>query len=213
MLLVPEAVVHPSFQMSFAATLALIATYERGMPWAIAAAPSTALAARVALWGAREVVLAVLASLVAGFATMPYAAYHFHRLAPYGVRRQPAGDARHLRGVDAGRACWRCWRCRSDSTGRCWQLMGVGIDWMVVVARGSRGCPARSATFRRSAAVRLLLGTAGLIVLCLLRIAAAVCRRRVRIGRLRRGADGAAARRADLRRRATSSRCVAATVA
>src|SRR6266404_9260366 len=32
MLIVPEAVIHPSFQMSFAATLALIATYERGIP-------------------------------------------------------------------------------------------------------------------------------------------------------------------------------------
>ena len=27
----------------------------------------------------------MLASLVAGLATTPYAAYHFHRLAPYGV--------------------------------------------------------------------------------------------------------------------------------
>jgi competence protein ComEC len=33
LLLAPEAVVHPSFQMSFAATLALIAAYERGIPW------------------------------------------------------------------------------------------------------------------------------------------------------------------------------------
>ena len=33
MLFAPEAVVHPSFQMSFAATLALIAAYERGLPW------------------------------------------------------------------------------------------------------------------------------------------------------------------------------------
>ena len=29
----PEAVVHPSFQMSFAATLALVAAYARGVPW------------------------------------------------------------------------------------------------------------------------------------------------------------------------------------
>ncbi len=28
----PESIVHPSFQMSFAATLALIAVYERGLP-------------------------------------------------------------------------------------------------------------------------------------------------------------------------------------
>ena len=34
--------------------------------------------------GARSSAL-ILASLVAGLATTPYAAYHFHRLAPYGV--------------------------------------------------------------------------------------------------------------------------------
>jgi competence protein ComEC len=49
MLLAPEAVVHPSFQMSFAATLALIAAYERGIPW-MAAGADTSLGARVALW-------------------------------------------------------------------------------------------------------------------------------------------------------------------
>src|SRR5213079_3639413 len=33
LIFLPEAVVHPSFQMSFAATLALISAYERGIPW------------------------------------------------------------------------------------------------------------------------------------------------------------------------------------
>ena len=55
LLLAPESVVHPSFQMSFAATLALIAAYERGLPWMVAGA-DTSMGARVALWGGREVV-------------------------------------------------------------------------------------------------------------------------------------------------------------
>src|SRR6516162_4481504 len=33
LLLAPEAIVHPSFQMSFAATLALVAGYQQGLPW------------------------------------------------------------------------------------------------------------------------------------------------------------------------------------
>ena len=33
MILAPQAVVHPSFQMSFAATLALVAVYQNGLPW------------------------------------------------------------------------------------------------------------------------------------------------------------------------------------
>ena len=37
LLFAPEAVVHPSFQMSFAATLALVAGYARGVPWGRAA--------------------------------------------------------------------------------------------------------------------------------------------------------------------------------
>ena len=53
LLIAPEAVVHPSFQMSFAATLALVAAYERGLPWTTAGA-DTALGSRIALWGGRR---------------------------------------------------------------------------------------------------------------------------------------------------------------
>ena len=69
LLIAPQSVVHPSFQMSFAATLALVAAYERGLPWS-ANADST-VGARVALWGGREIAGLVLASLVAGLATTP----------------------------------------------------------------------------------------------------------------------------------------------
>jgi len=50
LLVAPQAVVHPSFQMSFAATLALVAAYERGLPW-FSTFPDTPMATRVALWG------------------------------------------------------------------------------------------------------------------------------------------------------------------
>src|SRR5262249_47094417 len=55
MLLVPEAVIHPSFQMSFAATLGLISAYQRGIPWMRSGA-DTSRGARIALWGGRETV-------------------------------------------------------------------------------------------------------------------------------------------------------------
>ena len=42
LLLAPEAVVHPSFQMSFAATLALVAGYQHGLPWMSQGARHTA---------------------------------------------------------------------------------------------------------------------------------------------------------------------------
>jgi competence protein ComEC len=80
----PQAVVHPSFQMSFAATLALVAGYEKGSV-KLRAGTNSSLGARAALWGVNEIVGLTLASLLAGLATTPYAAYHFHRIAPYGV--------------------------------------------------------------------------------------------------------------------------------
>jgi len=48
LLLAPEALVHPSFQMSFAATLALVAGYQQGLPWMTAGA-DTPLGAHRAL--------------------------------------------------------------------------------------------------------------------------------------------------------------------
>jgi competence protein ComEC len=41
LLLAPQSVTHPSFQMSFAATLALIAAYQRGLPWMSAGADTS----------------------------------------------------------------------------------------------------------------------------------------------------------------------------
>jgi competence protein ComEC len=79
--LAPEALVHPSFQMSFAATLGLVALVQIGMP-RLFASPDNSATARVALRGGREIMTLALASLVAGLATTPYAAFHFHRVTP-----------------------------------------------------------------------------------------------------------------------------------
>jgi len=167
MLIVPEAVVHPSFQMSFAATLALIATYERGIPWA-AAAPDTPLAARIALWGVREIIVLVIASLVAGLATTPYAAYHFHRMAPYGVianlLSMPLISAISM---PAGLLALLAMPFGLD--GPLWRLMGVGIDWMVAVALWVANLPGAVGHVPAFGAGALLFATAGLIVICLLR--------------------------------------------
>ena len=51
--LAPEALVHPSFQMSFAATLGLVALVQIGMP-RLFASPDNSATAQVALWGGRE---------------------------------------------------------------------------------------------------------------------------------------------------------------
>jgi competence protein ComEC len=167
LLLAPEAVVHPSFQMSFAATLALVAVYERGLPWMVAGA-DTPLGARIALWGGREILALLLASVVAGLATTLYASYHFHRLAPYGtlanllampmvsIVAMPAG----LLGLVA---------LPFGFDGPLWRLMGVGIDWMIAVALWVASLPGAVGRIAAFGAGPLLAGTAGLVLICLLR--------------------------------------------
>ncbi len=167
MLVVPEAVVHPSFQMSFAATLALVAAYERGLPWATADA-DTSLGARVALWGGREVAALLLASLVAGLATMPYAAYHFHRLAPYGVLANLlAMPIVSVWVMPAGLLALLALPFGFDAP--LWRLMGGGIAWMIEVALFVANLPGAVGRMAAFGAGPLLLCTAGLVVLGLLR--------------------------------------------
>jgi ComEC/Rec2-related protein len=135
----PEALVHPSFQMSFAATLGLVALVQIGMP-RLFATPDHTASARAALWGGRELTMLLLASLVAGLATMPYAAFHFHRVTPYGVLANlaampvvsavvmPAG----LLGLVA---------MPFGFDGLFWAIMGVGIDWMISVTQWVAALP------------------------------------------------------------------------
>jgi competence protein ComEC len=167
MIATPEAVVHPSFQMSFAATLALVATYERGLPW-IAAGGRTSLGARVALWGGREVAALALASLVAGLATMPFAAYHFHRLAPYGVVANLLAMP-VVSGFVMPVGLLALVALPFGFDGPLWRLMGLGIDWMTTVALWTAGLPGAVGRIAAFGAVPLLLATLGLIVICLLR--------------------------------------------
>jgi competence protein ComEC len=107
-------------------------------------------------------------SLFAGFATTPYAAYHFHRLAPYGVLANllampivsawvmPAGIVALIAmpfGFDAP----------------VWRLMGGGIEWMDAVALWVASLPGAVGRMAAFGTGPLLLATAGLILACLLR--------------------------------------------
>ncbi|MGE4281290.1 MAG: ComEC/Rec2 family competence protein [Magnetospirillum sp.] len=82
LLLSPEALIGPSFQMSFAAVVALIASYEK------LSGPLAAWGANHRDWHHRVALYAiglVLSSLVAGSATALYGAYHFNRFAPFSL--------------------------------------------------------------------------------------------------------------------------------
>src|SRR6266481_4091853 len=165
LLLAPEAIVHPSFQMSFAATLALVAGYQQGLPW-MSKGGDTPLAAKIALWGGREIAGLLLVSLLAGTATIPYIAYHFHRISPYGVlanlMAMPVVSAWVMPAGILGLI-----RMPLGFDGLWWRMMGLGIDWMTAVALWVRRFPGALGRMAAFGTGPLLLCTAGLAVLCL----------------------------------------------
>jgi competence protein ComEC len=165
LLFAPEAVVHPSFQMSFAATLALIAGYERGIPWARAVA-DTSRGARAALWGVREMLSLVIASLLAGLATTPYAAFHFHRVAPYGVLANLLAMP-IVSGWVMPMGILGVVTIPFGFDGLFWRQMGYGIQWMDLVALWVAGLPGAFGRVASFGTGPLLLATAGLLLICL----------------------------------------------
>jgi competence protein ComEC len=167
MLFAPESVVHPSFQMSFAATLALVAGYQQGMTWMTAGA-DTPLGARIALWGVAWIVGSLVVSLLAGTATQPYAAYHFHRLGPYGaltnLLAMPIVSAWVMPAGIMGLAL-----LPFGLDGLCWQVMGAGLDWMIAVALWVTSLPGAVGRVTAFGVGPLLLCSLGLVLICLLK--------------------------------------------
>ena len=165
--LAPEALVHPSFQMSFAATLGLVALVQVGMP-RLFAAPDNSATAKVALWGGRELMTLTLASLVAGLATTPYAAFHFHRVTPYGVLANLAAmPVVSAVVMPAGMLGLLAMPFGLD--GLFWWLMGIGIDWMIAVTRWVAALPSAIGRMAAFGTGPLIAASAGIVLLGLLR--------------------------------------------
>ncbi|MEH2477728.1 competence protein ComEC [Nitrobacteraceae bacterium AZCC 2146] len=167
MVMAPEALVHPSFQMSFAATLGLVALVQVGMP-ILFASPDHSATARAALWGGREIAMLALASLVAGLATTPYAAFHFHRVTPYGVvANLLAMPVVSVLVMPAGLLGLAAMPFGFDAV--FWRLMDVGIQWMIVVTQWVAALPGAIGRMAAFGAGPLIAATAGIILLGLLR--------------------------------------------
>ena len=81
LLLAPESLLSASFQMSFAAVVALIAVYERVGGRLAARRRRNGLLVTIGLFFAAT----LLTTIIATVATSPFAAFHFNRLALYGL--------------------------------------------------------------------------------------------------------------------------------
>lgn len=80
LLTTPEALIHPGFQMSFAAVTALIAVFEW---WSAHASPSRDFSFMAK--AKRYTVGVAVTDTVAALATMPFALYHFNRVAVFSL--------------------------------------------------------------------------------------------------------------------------------
>ncbi len=85
-LLFPESVIEPGFQMSFAATMALVALFEmlRRAPHE-SDLPTPGPIIGALQWSSRALGGVICVSLVAGLATDPFAIYHFQRFSIYAL--------------------------------------------------------------------------------------------------------------------------------
>lgn len=162
LLLRPEAVLGPSFQLSFAAVLALVAVFERlgGRLGEPGAGPLRRLAGYV--------LGVALTTLVASLATTPLAAFHFQTVATWGVVSNlvavplttfwimPAGLVALLL-VPLG------------LEGPAVRAMGAGVDLLLLTARTTAGLPGAALQVHQWPAAALGLLWAGGLWLALWR--------------------------------------------
>lgn len=164
LLLAPEALLNPGFQMSFAAVVALIAGYE-------------AAQVRIAGWRAgagwwRRLALYVggvmFTTLLAGFATAPYAAFHFGRFVDFGL-------VANLLAVPLTSLWVMPWAVLAfllmpfGVEGLALAPMGLGVDGVIAVARMVAGWPGAVSLVPAMPLWGLLALTGGGLWLCLWR--------------------------------------------
>lgn len=162
----PEAIVTPGFQMSFAATAALVAlaeawprrTAEISVPLPIA------IVQRAGSW----LVIALLASLVAGAATGPFAMQHFNRTAMFGLLANlivaPLSDFLIMPMLALGAVL----EPLGVGTPFLWAA-GVGIDAMLAVGGWIAGLPGAVVTIPSAPTAALPVAFLGVLFICLWR--------------------------------------------
>jgi competence protein ComEC len=144
MAVTPSAAMEPSFQMSFLAVIALVASYDLYRSWTARRPPprrDAGLVAHLVGGTLRNIEGFAFSSLVAGLATAPVIAGTFFRAAPYsilanmavlpvtGIVIMPAAVVSAL-AMPFGLDHWPL------------QVMGLGIDWMILVGQWAAALPA-----------------------------------------------------------------------
>ncbi len=163
----PSAITSPGFQMSFAATLALVAGYarwrDRELTEKTAGFPGTSgLRVVSGFFGGL-----FLSSLIGGLSTLVYSAGHFHRLAAYGL----AGNILAMPVIGILVMPFALIAMMLMPFGLDYYplvIMGQGIEWMIAMARVVAGWGGDVTTGRLPESAFLLVAAGG-VFLCLFR--------------------------------------------
>lgn len=160
----PESIVQPGFQMSFAATAALVAlaenwptrTREISAPWIIVTVQ------RFGAW----LFAACAASLVAGLATGPFVMQHFNRTAMYGllanVATAPISSFLMMPALALGAALEPL-----GLGGPFLAAAGWGVEAMLAIGHWTAGLPGAVRTVSSAPMIALPIAFLGLLWLCL----------------------------------------------
>lgn len=164
MIMQPEAVVTPGFQMSFAATAALVALAEsvRRPPREISAPWAIVWVQRSGRW----LLAAFLASLVAGLATGPFAMQHFNRTAVYGLFANLATAALADFLIMPSLAVGALLETIGLGKPFLW-LAGRGIGIMLSVGEWTAGLPGAVRIVASAPSVALPIAFFGILIICL----------------------------------------------
>lgn len=162
LLVLPDALLGASFQMSFAAVMALVAAYEalrgRFSGWRAERGPM----GKVALYLGAMILTTVIGSLATGI----YAAYHFNRFPLYGL-------AANMIAVPVTAHWIMPWGMLAFALMpfglEQWALtpMGWGVGWIIWTAETVAGWPGAVALLPAMPMAALLACSAGLVWLCL----------------------------------------------
>ena len=179
-LLEPETVIGPSFQMSFCAVMGLVALYERAGVASVAQesvilsqaevpmreAPPQSIFARSFHWMAGHGKALILTTLVAELATAPFALYHFQQLQPLGL----LGNALVLPLISAvvmPAALIGMMALPFGLDAAVWMAMGWGVELMLVLARFVAGLPFAVMPMAAPAGWAMALAVFGLVWMAL----------------------------------------------
>ena len=164
LLLQPEAIVTPGFQMSFAATAALVALAESWprRPREIKVPLPILIVQRAGTW----VGLAILASFVAGMATGPFAMQHFNRTAVFGlianVSTAPISSFIMMPALALGAALEPL-----GLGGPFLAVAGWGVDLMLAIGHWTANLPGAVRTIPSAPDIALPIAFLGVLWLCL----------------------------------------------